>query len=418
MKKIDISAPGWRNGRRKGLKILRGFPRAGSSPAPGTILRISTPSGLACYRWQAGLWLGKPSFINRYLFINCLCAWYYDKKVIIAQIARMINKLSRLFLILISVFNCLAFACHCPLVRTGNEQFTTESLKNFLVTAYNEQKIIDPAFARENCLIVENLAGQGGVLTGQLFLVKSVDGEKEQEYIVKELIAGEKEIFDLTLVANYKPLHPYIAPSFVKDSPIILLPIAYLYYTLDDKDYYFSVMPKAHGQEFLKIMNMYVADPTQENKKKLQRAYATLGRTLANFHKAFMEPDQKSLKGNTLVHGDFHVRNFFYDAATDTIYWIDNECLGAATVHRQSILVDIQDSLLKPFHEFNWFGFDENIRAHPEPWVEMFYPIFFENYLNAFGGDKKVHVGELKNILAQIEDFRLRELSDLAILLV
>jgi hypothetical protein len=31
-----LKAPGWRNGRRKGLKILRTFVRAGSSPALGT----------------------------------------------------------------------------------------------------------------------------------------------------------------------------------------------------------------------------------------------------------------------------------------------------------------------------------------------------------------------------------------------
>jgi hypothetical protein len=31
-----LRVPRWRNGRRRGLKILRGQPRAGSSPALGT----------------------------------------------------------------------------------------------------------------------------------------------------------------------------------------------------------------------------------------------------------------------------------------------------------------------------------------------------------------------------------------------
>src|SRR5215216_6609395 len=39
----SMTAPGWRNGRRTALKMRRGQPRAGSSPAPGTDERRCAP---------------------------------------------------------------------------------------------------------------------------------------------------------------------------------------------------------------------------------------------------------------------------------------------------------------------------------------------------------------------------------------
>src|SRR5258708_36051414 len=38
-----VRVPRWRNGRRRGLKILRGQPRAGSSPALGTKVLPNPP---------------------------------------------------------------------------------------------------------------------------------------------------------------------------------------------------------------------------------------------------------------------------------------------------------------------------------------------------------------------------------------
>jgi hypothetical protein len=45
---LTYVCPGGGTGRRKGLKIPRGQPRAGSIPAPGTRLRASMRYALAC----------------------------------------------------------------------------------------------------------------------------------------------------------------------------------------------------------------------------------------------------------------------------------------------------------------------------------------------------------------------------------
>ncbi len=309
---------------------------------------------------------------------------------------------------------------HCNLVRFSQEllvdgKFTAESLKKFLVSAYNERKITDPAFAVGDCLVVKDLTGQGGVLTGQLFLVKSFQGQTEREFIVKELIAGENEISDLIQVAHYQPVHPYIWPKSVKDFPIIYLPIAYLYYSADDKDYYFSLMPKAQGQEFFNLMNSYVANPCQEHTMHLHKAYAALGRTLAHFHSHFMQPDNHSLKGLTITHGDLHARNIFYDLENDTISWIDNQSMRASIHERQSLFVDMHEALCKHLHDYDWLGFDKNIRDNPQSWIDSFYPGFFDNYLREYGPEKKKHAQELQEILLSIEDERLRNLCISAI---
>src|SRR5277367_1929141 len=47
-----LRVPRWRNGRRRGLKILRGQPRAGSSPALGTNTPRDLPISLVVHSRQ------------------------------------------------------------------------------------------------------------------------------------------------------------------------------------------------------------------------------------------------------------------------------------------------------------------------------------------------------------------------------
>lgn len=224
------------------------------------------------------------------------------------------------------------------------------------------------------------------------------------------MIGEKREIFDLTLAAHYKPLYPYIAPNRTKDFPVIDLPISYLYYNANNTNHYISIMPKAHGKEFMNVINDYISLPDDLNKKKLKRAYSALGRTLGNFHRTFMRPNKNSLKGTTITHGDLHARNFFYDEDTDTIYWIDNERIGISTLTPQSIFNDLDWALFLPFQS-DWLKLNKNIKNNPESWFETFYSDFFNSYLDAFGDNKKLHAQELKEILSRITDERLRKLS-------
>jgi hypothetical protein len=157
-------------------------------------------------------------------------------------------------------------------------------------------------------------------------------------------------------------------------------------------------------------MNAYLTDSNDHNKQRLQKGYKTLGKTLANFHKKFMDKD--SIDGNTITHGDFHVRNFFYDETTNMIYWIDNERMGRAILTKRSPSEDLDRVLFLPFWpEENALRFSSAFRNNPEPFFKDFYSEFFKAYLQAFSGDIKERSRELKKVLSQINRPKLVELS-------
>ena len=57
-------------GRRKGLKILWEKSRAGSSPAPGTTLRLSVASASASYAWRGQSSLHNSLIIFLYIMLQ------------------------------------------------------------------------------------------------------------------------------------------------------------------------------------------------------------------------------------------------------------------------------------------------------------------------------------------------------------
>lgn len=278
-------------------------------------------------------------------------------------------------------------------------KFTEDSIKNFLVHAFKSGKMINNAFSHANDLSVTNLGTGGGTATAQLFLVKNT--KTNEDFIVKEVAKAKAESFDLSLASHYKPLEKFTAPQTTENAPTLLLPLAYLKYYDNKGSHYLIVMPKSPGIEFLKLMKEYVAAPSDTNKKRLADAYRLLGVTLANFHKTFMknaqgQPDSSSLLGNTLVHGDFHAKNIFYDEKNQRIYWIDLERLGKSVMRPTHIGTDLVYTIAFPFLA-DWLLAKANVNA--EQWAADFYTPFINAYLATFGGDKKIHAQEMKKLI-------------------
>lgn len=294
--------------------------------------------------------------------------------------------------------------------KTG--KLTPDALKKFLVEAHANKKLLHPAFAKEKCLEVIDLLKEAGTATTQLFLVKNTCDPKKPEFIVKEMGKKKGEAFDLSLASHAKDIIPYVAPKKEEGFPVIMLPIAYLSYS-SHGDHYLAVMHKAQGIEFFKLMKEYIAHPTTENKQRLIKAYEILGKTLANFHKKFMRkiigtshtregtktltiPDTENLLGRTIIHGDFHPRNYFLDESCGIMYWIDNEKLGKTTINPQSIHCDIGHVIFYPFMA-DFLLQKENVNK--AQWFDTFYTPFLAAYINTFGGDHYKRAQEMKTVL-------------------
>ena len=86
---IECMCRGGEIGRRKGLKILREFSRAGSSPALGTNLRLSGPSGSASYGWRSQHLMNKSILI-----FPVIPSIFCNKKCIEGRLARPVLKVS------------------------------------------------------------------------------------------------------------------------------------------------------------------------------------------------------------------------------------------------------------------------------------------------------------------------------------
>lgn len=296
--------------------------------------------------------------------------------------------------------------------ETFRGKFSDEGLRAFLARAYRTGKIVDPAFAQVEDLEISNLhpvgkkSEEGGMATKQLFLVKHT--KTGHEYIIKDLAKGKNEAFNVAIAARYHPLKKYSAPAYLADFPILALPVATLEYYRWRRKHIITITPKASGSDLFSYMNAYKDNPSDSNKMRLQKAYIASAKTLANFHKAFMKneerrPESSSLVGVTLVHGDLHPKNIFYDELTDRIYWIDLDRLGKSILRPMSPAIDLGYILLFPFFGFPWnLIFETNIRTNKvdiPQWFNDFYKPFIREYITTFGSDTARYAREVKQLL-------------------
>ncbi len=77
--------------------------------------------------------------------------------------------------------------------------------------------------------------------------------------------------------------------------------------------HYIAAMPAAKGKVLSTILAEFRDNQSPQNKERLARAFRILGKETGAFHKRFMKPDPKIKVNRTVVHGDFHPFNLFYD---------------------------------------------------------------------------------------------------------
>jgi len=301
---------------------------------------------------------------------------------------------------------------------------TETSLPKFLAQAFNEKKLTNDDFSKEACLKAKNLGTQGGYNTLQLFLVTSTCHAKEASmYIIKEARHGLDEAIKLASVAAFPKMKDIIAPKTTPGLPTLSLPIAYFSYPKNSSIHYLATMPAAKGKDMATLINKFRLDQSPQNRELLNRAFLILGKETANFHKRFMKPEKGKKLGNTIVHGDFHLFNLFFNEIGGHFTFIDNETIANSLKKPVSPSVDIVKLFFMPFSvnpDYQQFR-DLVSGIDLKTWFDIVLKNFVTGYKDAYPATEqkqvlqelqKIFTGDFKIEWVDFYDMQLQELRD------
>lgn len=178
---------------------------------------------------------------------------------------------------------------------------------------------------------------EAGVKTGAMFVAYRNDNKKAEGSLVKG-----KPLFFLKISDHSSQDVPKHLDELQKgpvgrlglkalsnpDLPIIVLQEMFFFYRgKDNKNYTIEVMHLAHGKQVVSILK-------REDLTLTQRCAEKVGRALGLFHVEFMNyHNSPSLaQWTTMIHGDFHLNNVFFDEKTSRVYFIDNGTMKEDTL--------------------------------------------------------------------------------------
>jgi len=164
------------------------------------------------------------------------------------------------------------------------------------------------------------------------------------------------------------------------DFPIIVLQeMFFIYKGNDNKNYTIEVMHLAHGEQAYSIIE-------SRDLALLKRCAEKIGRALGLFHLQFIKYNNSNspTKWTTMIHGDFHYNNVFFDAKTSRVYFIDNSGMS-----KGAPLEDFRHMLRLVYRSKNYSTF-------------LLY--FIKGYLSAYPTDKKIMIAKyLKETIREPE---------------
>lgn len=267
---------------------------------------------------------------------------------------------------------------------------STDYLSKFLSNAYSKGALSDE-FRYTDCIELEDVLGaQKGLATLQLFLTspKPESGCKfiTNEYVIKE--AKQKEVMELEIRNKSSELNPYVWPNYVEGCPQIILPVSTLSYKFDDKDHFIIIMPKAKGIELANYLKGYrdllLESASLEELEALinnmKEAYYKVGNSLGNIQKKFLGRDNTSIQ-----HKDFHIRNIFFDKASDKVYWIDTERIGKSAFYLDDLSYLVYITFWDAIVPANIWTV-----VNKSEWVSMTVEPLIRGYLNAYNPDERL----------------------------
>lgn len=287
---------------------------------------------------------------------------------------------------------------------------------------------------------VTNLGkAEGGAQTLQLFMIDVVkQGNEVDHFILKGMKKPFEEVENLQIVKQSPLVKYFITPGQTSHQPADQPAIAsdelnIVYATPSGGERYISLINMASGQAIKKIINSYIQNPNKENIDVANEALFALGKAIAIIHRdnqrstdksivdkaiksihrqnqytkeksiaskavtTIHRQNDKSIMGKTIVHGDFHPENAFYDPKTKRVTIIDNEsfALSIPPYHQKlDPAVDIMKfygtlvASFNPSHNYLQKAKQSQKQGEALLHLDIIQP-FVEGYLSIFTGDEK-----------------------------
>ena len=288
-----------------------------------------------------------------------------------------------------------------PALIKSNGNLTEDGLASILAQAYDEGKLKNKDFNAKQCLEVKSLGSGSGFSTLQLFKVTStcMPSTAPLLYFVKESKKALTESIHLKAIEEYPGMKELISPNIVKGFPTIALPFFYFsYHPHHQNIHYIVTMPGAKGVVLCELITQFRDDQSTANANKLKKAYEILGTELSNFYKRFMTPVPGKKIGNTVVHGDFHCNNMFYDE-TEHFTFIDVETMVRSFKKPKSPKIDFMRLIFPPFSTTTtMYNFKELITGiKSKTYFNLTLKPFVRGYISTYNAhDQKQVLQELK----------------------
>jgi hypothetical protein len=283
-----------------------------------------------------------------------------------------------------------------------NGFFTPNLLRFFLAQELYEKRLINKNFKNACDLTVEKLTHHGGYNTVQIFLVTAThNNTQESHYIIKESREGINEKKQLQELNKLTILHDIVIPRAKKGLPSIVLPHNYCEYRVNKKIHYLSIIPLAPGKPLRDLIIQFRDTQNESNKQLLSRAFLTLGRETANFHKLRCTPHKEKVIKNAMIHGDFHLLHIFFDEIADHCTFIDNASIARSIHTYTSPAVDIIKLFFMPFSTNRTYQqFRDLIKGiHLEIWHDITIKNFATGYTNTYSTAESIKaLEEIKKI--------------------
>jgi hypothetical protein len=115
--------------------------------------------------------------------------------------------------------------------------FKEAAIPGFLAQAFKDGVLTNPDFKDASCITAQDIIGEKGFQTRQLFMVSSTCSGQKKDYVLKEIASGTAEILRLTQSVLIPELIPYIFPNYVPGYPLFIMPTAYISYRYNDQDH-------------------------------------------------------------------------------------------------------------------------------------------------------------------------------------